>query len=1055
LQVHLRQSLETAWAEVDEHALVVVTAPGGSGKTTLARAWAEHYLAADGRLAWLSLGPAHRDPVVFVEDCVATIRAVLPEPLEGGDAFGTALLRVMPRTGTIRSEPIVPLLVRELRGLTSPLVLVLDAFEYLDGEGETAAIVDGLLRSRPDALRILVTTRGLAPRSTPRLLAEGAAKQIGAADLNLRSDQMAKVLEDAGVQLEVAQAEQLLARTEGWAIAIRFAGRALAAVAPEARSRFIEGLIREDDLFRYITHELIAGTPDDVVEVLETACIVGVVDRATLVRAVTVRNPVEAIDAAIDVGLLQSDPTGVGLHDLLADWLRLRRAQRLDDDARRAEHARLGELLEESRHEQAALRVYREAGLVEPVAALLGRHAHAWVNRGQYASTAEALAELPPALRESDPRLRAVTGILAGGQDPDEALEHLRGAVEMYREAGNKPGEFEALHELGIIAMNENRMEEVMGLFRYALTLRGVLLEPRLRGMLMVALGDGLFVAGRYGFARRLLRVAETYEHGPRERGGITLVQSTISFYRGEWDQAIALVEERCADAAQREHGAVYFAMQTRRCQALGLRGIDVAGCRETLREGAQMFVTSSQTLNLMHCELVHGQIALRAGDVDDAIERLRHSSALAARIRQQEAECAASGFLARALQRRGDIDEAASVSGFVLDRLSRPETFTSRFSTAPFWAASAALAGVVHAEVADADLAYRVIDAKRAALEHKELPLLQHALGVVYARVAERAGHSGVAVRSLRRAEKIHTAAALDDYAPEIDDALLGFARQRPEAWGASEAVGASVTADAPRAIRITSFGGLSVERDARTISDRQWRGSTARRLLVRLLAADGRAVAREVLEADLWPDASASRGRGNLRVALSRLRDVLEPRRRKGAESRFVEVAGERVGLSAEAIEGWDVTRWRACLQSLRVASQEGGIPAAREALDDAVGIRDGGFVPESFEDWTLELRRGLDETWLAAARETAAQWLDANEPGLSAAICEALLADQRDDEPTWELLVRARLAANDRSGALRAIAEARAALDAELGLASSAALDQLDKQARRAEA
>ncbi len=1050
MQIHLRESLETAWSVVADHALVLVTAPGGHGKTTLARAWTEHCREAGGRVAWMALGPAHRDPVVFVEDCVAAIRATLPEPLEGGDRFGTALLRAMPRSGTIRAAPFVPLWIRELRGLASPLVLVLDAFESLDGEGETAALIDGLLRSRPEALRVVVTTRGLVPHCASKLLAEGAASEIDASELNLRNDQVRCVLEDAGVELDDAQFEQLLARTEGWAIAVRFAGRALAAVAPAARTAFIESLVREDDLFRYITHELIAGTSDEVVEVLETASLLGVIDRGTLARAVEVADPNAAIDAAIDQGLLSSDGTGLGLHDLLADWLRLRLEQRLSETARRDRHARLGMLLEEAGYVPAALRVYREAGLVEPVAELLGRHAHAWVNRGQYASTAEALAELPKALRESDPRLRAVAGILAGGQDPDEAIEHLRGAVEMYRAAGNKAGEFEALHELGIIAMNENRMDEVIDLFRYALTLRGVLLEPRLRGMLVLAIADGLFVAGRYGFAQRLLRVAETYQHGPRERGGITLVQSTISFYRGEWDRAIALVEERCADAAQREHGAVYFAMHTRRCQALGLRGIDVAGCRETLREGAQMFTTSSQTLNRLHCELAHGQVALRAGDLDDAIERFRVSAALSARIRQQESECAASGLLARALQRRGDLEEATAVSGFVLDRLARPDTFASRFSTGPFWAASAALAAVVHAELDDAERAHRVLDAKRSALEHKELPLCLHALGVLHARVAERAGHPDVARRSLQRAEKVHRAAALDDYAPEIDDELLGFARRAQAAWASGGSTGASVTADAPRVLRIRSFGGLSVERAGGIVSDRQWRGATARRLLVRLLAADGRAVAREVLEADLWPDASATRARGNLRVALSRLRDVLEPRRRKGAESRFVEVAGERVGLSAEAIEGWDVTCWRDRLAALRSATREKDAAVARQAVDAMVRARTGAFVPESFEDWTLDLRRALDEAWRAAALETATAWLDVD-PALAGAIAEALLAEQRDDEASWLLLATARLVRADRSGALRAIAEARVALEAELGLPTSPALDQLEEQVR----
>lgn len=1051
MRIHLREVLEEAWSEIDRRSLVLVGAPGGSGKSTLVRAWREPYRAAGGRLAWLTLSTAHRDPVLFVEDCIAAVREALPEPLEGGDHFGTALLRAMPRTGQIRAEAILPLFLRELRVLTRPIALVLDAYEHLDEAGETATLVDLLLRAEIGALHVVVTTRGVAPRAAPRLIAEGRALEVRDTALNLRADQMRRVLADEGVVLDPIHEEQLLARTEGWAIAVRFAARALAGVPPEARPRFIAGLVRDDDLFRYIAHELIGGTRPDVVRVLEIASVLGPVERPTLATAIEGEGAADAIDDALAAGLLQSGPEGLGLHELLSDWIRLRLVERLSVPEWSALHARLGRVLEASGRDMAALRVYRAAALEEPVAALLGRCAHDWVNRGQYALAGDALADLPAALRRSDPRLRAVEGILAGGRDPDRAFDHLREAVEMYRAAGNRQGEFEALHELGIIAMNENRMDEVTGLFRYALDLRGVLLEPELRGMVFQALGSGLFVAGRYAMAQRVLRVAETYDRGPREQGGLTLIQSSITFFRGEWDRTVALVEARCADEDQRLHGASYFAMQARRCAVLGLRGIDVEGMRETLREAADMFVTSSQTLNLMHCEIAHGQVALREGDLEDAIERFRHASALGARIRQEEGEVAAQGFLARALQRYGALEEAERVSGYVVDRLARPALFTSRFSTGPFWAPAAALGAVVHAELGDAVRTHEVLEAKRKTLVHRELPLCQHTLHVCHARVAERAGKRGQTERDLRQAAHIRRVATLRDYAPEIDDALLEFAQSADTRGAAEPRRAASVTDTAPRAIRVTSFGGLELWRDERAVSDRDWRGETARRLFVRLLAAEGRPVARERLEADLWPDAPAKRARANLRVALSRLRDVLEPRRRKGATSRFVDVRGERVAVSAEVVERWDVTRWRKALEALQVAISEARFDDAQDALDQMRALRPGELLPESLEDWTLELRRSLDEEWLQGARDAAEAALDGAAPRLAAGIAAAYLSERRDDERIWELLVRARGAEGDRSGALRAIEDARTALRGELDLDVSPALDQLEKQIR----
>jgi ATP/maltotriose-dependent transcriptional regulator MalT len=165
---------------------VLVVAPGGSGKTTLVRLWRDDWQADGGRMAWLSIGELHRDPIVFVEDLVEAIREVLPEPLEGAEPFGTAILRSLPRAGQIAPEPIVRLLERELRGLATPLGVCLDALEFLERDGTTLEVLDQLLRAEPRWLRLVITTRGLQPRSATRLLAADRAIEVTNADLSLR-----------------------------------------------------------------------------------------------------------------------------------------------------------------------------------------------------------------------------------------------------------------------------------------------------------------------------------------------------------------------------------------------------------------------------------------------------------------------------------------------------------------------------------------------------------------------------------------------------------------------------------------------------------------------------------------------------------------------------------------------------------------------------------------------------------------------------------------------------------------------------------------------------
>ena len=220
--IHLREDLKAGSKALETHRLVVLSAPGGYGKTTLARAWCERWEAGGRSFAWLSVRRLHADPALFAEDLLGEVRAALPD--RAADGFGEEVLRAAQQG--VEPESLARLLGRALDRLEQPLILCLDGFEHLDGESRTADMVDALLRVDRAPVHWLITTRGSLPRAAAGRIATSEAKEIGAAELSLRSDQIQSILEEEGVSLSTRELTRLLARTQGWAIAIRFAARA-------------------------------------------------------------------------------------------------------------------------------------------------------------------------------------------------------------------------------------------------------------------------------------------------------------------------------------------------------------------------------------------------------------------------------------------------------------------------------------------------------------------------------------------------------------------------------------------------------------------------------------------------------------------------------------------------------------------------------------------------------------------------------------------------------------------------------------------------------------
>ena len=395
--------------------VTVVSAPAGSGKTSLVRAWADH---RPGRIAVLQVQRDQQDAQQFW-------LALL-------DAIGCA--RPPTATPDFNASAMVDLALAELTSAGDDVTLVIDDLHELRSP-EALDQLTRLLTNLPPHVHAILTTRHDLRLRLHQLRLTGQLTEILAADLRFTEPETRKLLAASGVTLSDAGVARLHQRTEGWAAGLRLAALSLAG-HPDPERFVTEFSGNDRAVAEYLIAEMLDRQPDDVQDLLLRT---SVLDRVNgeLADLLTGHPGAERIllaleDANAFVVSLDADRVWFRYHHLFVDLLRLELRRTLPSDVpslhRRAAgwFARQGEIAEAVRHMQAA-------GDWADAARLLADHAFGLALDGQ-TQTMQALARaFPPGEDHDELALVRAAAELAEGR-LDAAADQLTRA-ETYADA--------------------------------------------------------------------------------------------------------------------------------------------------------------------------------------------------------------------------------------------------------------------------------------------------------------------------------------------------------------------------------------------------------------------------------------------------------------------------------------------------------------------------------------------------------------------------------------------------------------------------------------------
>jgi LuxR family transcriptional regulator, maltose regulon positive regulatory protein len=383
--------------------VTIISAPAGTGKTSLLRAWAAQP-GRDGRIAFVTVRPGQHDMQLFWLTVLGTVRA------QAGTGEGGAQLP--PATPGSSGSALVEKVRSELEEFRDGFVLVIDDLHELSSP-EAAGQLTALLTRLPPGVRAIVATRRDLPLRLHKLRLAGDLAEIRAAQLRFTSRETRQLLAAAGIELPEPMAAVLHQRTEGWVAGLRLAVLSLAG-HPDP-GRFVAEFSGSDrTVAEYLMAEMLDRQPPQVQALLLRT---SVLDRVNgeLADLLTGASGSERIllgleDANAFVVSLDPGRTWFRYHRMFGGLLRLELRRTMPADIADLHQLAARWLTE---HDQAADAIghLQAAGDWNEAARMLTDHALSLTLDGQAGTVSALLRSFPASTGADSPDLSLVRAI--------------------------------------------------------------------------------------------------------------------------------------------------------------------------------------------------------------------------------------------------------------------------------------------------------------------------------------------------------------------------------------------------------------------------------------------------------------------------------------------------------------------------------------------------------------------------------------------------------------------------------------------------------------------
>jgi ATP/maltotriose-dependent transcriptional regulator MalT len=245
--------------------LVLIHAPAGYGKSTLAAQWAETLKEQGLKTAWLAIDSDDNNTVWFLSHLIEAIRRTIPE-------LADILQQEFEGRLQNTQQYVFNALIDRLHSDKQTLALVIDDWYRVDNP-ETIDALAYLLENTCHHLHLIVASRTRAGLPLGTLRVQNELVEIDAALLKFdRGESQSLLVDQWGLELTAANVAQLEESTDGWVAALQLVSLSLRDTGDPAK--LIECLSgRDKAIGEYLASNVLDHLPPDLLDFLLSTCI--------------------------------------------------------------------------------------------------------------------------------------------------------------------------------------------------------------------------------------------------------------------------------------------------------------------------------------------------------------------------------------------------------------------------------------------------------------------------------------------------------------------------------------------------------------------------------------------------------------------------------------------------------------------------------------------------------------------------------------------------------------------------------------------------------------